>query len=78
MSKKYDVCARVEIDGREKPIWPKVGMTVTVKDDGKIGLYDARTGQNYFCFERKPFDKGQQQEAPKTPQTPDFNDDIPF
>ena len=78
MPKKYDVCARVEIEGREKPIWPKVGMSITIKDDGKISVYDARTGINYFAFERT--DRNQQQAPAQQPtaQAADFDDDIPF
>ena len=63
MNKKYDACSRLEIEGREKPIWPKVGLTLTVKDDGKMYLFDARTQQTYFLFERQ--DRNQQQSAPQ-------------
>lgn len=74
MSKKYDVCTRLEIEGRDKPIWPKVGMTLTVKDNGHISLYDARTGQNYFCFERE-----QRSQSVGNSQNKDFDDgEIPF
>ena len=80
MAEKYDVCARLEIEGREKPVWPRIGLTITVKDDGKIGVFDARTGQNYFAFLREP--KENQAQAPKSAapaKSPDdFDDDIPF
>ena len=84
MPKKYDACSRLEIDGRDKPIWPRVGLTLTVKDDGKMYLFDARTQHTYFLFERE--DKRQQasqdqhNQAKSDGYAPQFNDDskIPF
>lgn len=86
-NQKYDVCARLEIEGREKPVWPRIGVTITVRDDGRIGMFDARTGQNYFAFlrEDKPEQAAtttppvQQAAAPAAkPDAGDFDDDIPF
>lgn len=31
--------------------WSDVGLTVFVKDDGKVSIKDARTGEFYQCFE---------------------------
>ena len=75
MSKKYDICARLEIQGRDKPVWPKIGMTLTIKDNGHISLYDSRTGQNYFCFERQ--EKSQQNQNDQAGKDA-FDDTIPF
>lgn len=57
MSRKYHVCTKLVIN--EKASWPKIGMTLTVKDDGTIFLYDARTGQSYYCFEREQKERNQ-------------------
>lgn len=73
MAKKYDICTRLEIEGREKPLWPEIGMTLTVKDDGTMRLYDARTGQSYFCFERDQNNNQQQSSG----SYQDHNDDGP-
>ncbi len=82
MNQKFDVCARVEIEGKDKPIWPKVGMTVTRRADGKMTLFDARTGKNYFLFERTQNNQQAPQQQQPQQQKPsnfdDFDDDIPF
>ncbi len=51
MKRKFKVCNRLEIEGRDKAVWPNTGMTLTVKDDGKMTLFDGRTNTNYFLFE---------------------------
>ena len=90
MPKKYRVCSRTEING--KAIYPDTGMRLTVRDDGKMYLYDPRTLQSYLCFEKEPYDPqrghNQQQSQQQRPQQPqqqqqnrgfdDFDDDIPF
>jgi len=77
MAKKYRICARLEIDG--KTVWPDTGMVLSQRDDGKMTLYDPRTGQSYFAFEKEPRPASQQQ-APQQQQKPNdpFDDDIPF
>lgn len=78
MTKKYDVCARLQIEGRDKPLWPKIGMTITVKDDGKISLYDARTGTSYYAFEREQR-QAPSSDAPQSKSSPNqpYDDEIP-
>jgi len=81
-SEKYDVCSRLEIEGREKPLWPKVGMVVTIRDDGKVSVFDARTGQNYPAFKREPRPVQASQPPTQTPpqQTDQgfIDDQVPF
>jgi single-stranded DNA-binding protein len=85
MPKKYRVCSRTEING--KAVYPDTGMTLTVRDDGRMYLYDPRTLQSYFCFEKEPRNQqgGQSQPQQQPRQQPqqnkgfdDFDDDIPF
>lgn len=48
--RKFRVCAKQE--GKNgKAYWPEIGMTLFLKDDGKMSLLDARTGQFYSVFE---------------------------
>lgn len=65
----YDVVRRREIEGRDKPYWDNIGM-VLIEKEGKYYLVDNRTGEKYYCFERKKRDM----QSTKG----DFNDDIPF
>ncbi len=92
MSKKYDAKFPLEIDDREtggkKTIWLNAGITVTVKDDGKMSMFDGRGALNYQLFERRPRSENVQQQPrdyaiPKHHQAPgepslDDSDDIPF
>lgn len=54
--------------------WNDVGLTVFMKDDGKVSIKDARTGEFYQCFEPK-----KREDAPQQSQAPadDFSDEIP-
>lgn len=78
--KKYDAKKPLEIEGRDKPIWMGIGMSVTIKDDGKVFLFDNRTGMNYPCFERKPREETtpQHQSDQASASAPESFDVIPF
>ena len=80
MSKKFKICSRLQIEGRDKPIWVDTGMTLTQRDDGKMTIFDSRTLQNYYVFEKEDKYKPQQvaeQAHGVQSSKPDF-DDIPF
>lgn len=98
MSKKYDAKFPFEIQdrntGEQKTIWLNAGITVTVRDDGKMSMFDGRGGLNYQLFERKPRENNSTQakdypehhRAPSEPSLGDGHapkqddglDDIPF
>ena len=79
MSKKYDLKVMLRNNGEPvknengKNIYMNIGMTLTEKE-GRFALYDARTGQTYYAFERQP----RQQNAPQQATQEDLSDDIPF
>lgn len=60
--------------------WSDVGLVVFLKDDGKVSIKDARTGEFYQCFE--PRKREDSTDAPQSenpaPKGNDFDDDIPF
>jgi hypothetical protein len=61
-----------ERDG--KTYWMDIGLTVFIKEDGKVSVKDNRTGEFYPAFEPKPRD-----DAPQAPsRAADPSDMIPF
>lgn len=61
--------------------WEDTGLKVFIKDDGKVSIKDARTGEWYQCFEpRKREDDGGKPEgggaSPRYEE--DFDSSIPF
>ena len=53
--------------------WQDIGLSVFVKDDGKVSVKDNRTGEFYPAFEPKP-----RTEQPQAASGAYEGDDIPF
>ena len=81
---KVYICKRGR-DGDGKTYWDDVGLKVLIRDDGRVSVFDARTGNFYPAFEPKAReDDDRQQQAPAQQQTRQptqaepLNDEIPF
>lgn len=74
MSKIY-IAKRRREDNNGKVYWDETGLKVFEKQDGRLSLFDGRTGEWYSLFE--PKQKEDQQVAPQDSGSP-FNDDIGF
>lgn len=58
--------------------WNDVGLVVFLKDDGKVAIKDARTGEFYQCFEPKKRDDSEQSAPQQSTPSQDPDDDIPW
>jgi len=79
MGKAYRAKRRKEIEGREKPIWEDVGLTIIVYEkegQTKYMIYDARSDDTYFCFRVEK--KGEGESGSGGGFAADDSGDVPF
>jgi len=70
------------VEGREKPVWNEVGLTLLVGEwEGRTTytLIDERSGEKFSCFEIRPRDASSGDgESAVQAQIPDSTGDVPF
>lgn len=76
MSKIYYAKRRRE-DDEGNVYWDETGFKLLVKDDGKMSLFDGRTGEWFSLFEPRPRQADDQSPSQQSP-APSQDDDIPF